>query len=51
MLFTGIDYLGSRQKRLSTIAKKSWKERYTAFKKSAWGLFLIVIVMGGIYSR
>lgn len=32
------------------LPKASWKERYTAFKKSAWGLFLIVIVMGGIYS-
>lgn len=30
--------------------KATWKERFVAFKKSAWGLFLIVIVMGGIYS-
>ncbi len=30
--------------------KATWKERYLAFRKSAWGLFLIVIVMGGIYS-
>jgi C4-dicarboxylate transporter, DctM subunit len=31
-------------------AKASWKERWDAFSKSAWGLFLIVVVMGGIYS-
>ena len=30
--------------------KASWAERWAAFRKSAWGLFLIVIVMGGIYS-
>ncbi|MFC5300933.1 TRAP transporter large permease [Azospira restricta] len=30
--------------------KASWKERLDAFRKSAWGLFLIVVVMGGIYS-
>jgi C4-dicarboxylate transporter DctM subunit len=30
--------------------KASWGERFTAFRKSAWGLLLIVIVMGGIYS-
>ena len=32
------------------MAKASWGERWQAFRKSAWGLFLIVIVMGGIYS-
>jgi len=30
--------------------KASWSERFDAFRKSAWGLFLIVVVMGGIYS-
>lgn len=30
--------------------KASWGERWTAFRESAWGLFLIVVVMGGIYS-
>jgi C4-dicarboxylate transporter DctM subunit len=30
--------------------KASWRERWTAFRESAWGLFLIVVVMGGIYS-
>ena len=32
------------------LAKASWAERWTAFRESAWGLFLVVIVMGGIYS-
>ncbi len=30
--------------------KANWGERWTAFKESAWGLMLIVVVMGGIYS-
>jgi C4-dicarboxylate transporter DctM subunit len=30
--------------------KASWAERWLTFRKSAWGLLLIVIVMGGIYS-
>ena len=30
--------------------KASWLERLRTFKESAWGLLLIVIVMGGIYS-
>jgi C4-dicarboxylate transporter, DctM subunit len=31
-------------------AKASWGERWTSFRESAWGLFLIVVVMGGIYT-
>jgi C4-dicarboxylate transporter DctM subunit len=30
--------------------RATWGERWAAFRKSAWGLFLIVIVMGGIYT-
>lgn len=30
--------------------KASWKERWQAFRASAWGLMLIIVVMGGIYS-
>jgi len=32
------------------MAKASWAERFATFRKSAWGLLLIVIVMGGIYT-
>ncbi|MCP5268749.1 MAG: TRAP transporter large permease subunit [Zoogloeaceae bacterium] len=28
----------------------SWKERWQTFRKAFWGLMLIVVVMGGIYS-
>ena len=30
--------------------KASWAERYQAFRDSMWGLLLIVVVIGGIYS-
>ncbi len=30
--------------------KATWAERFTAFRKSIWGLLLIVIVLGGIYT-
>jgi C4-dicarboxylate transporter DctM subunit len=30
--------------------KATWAERWRAFRRSAWGLLLIVIVMGGIYT-
>jgi C4-dicarboxylate transporter DctM subunit len=30
--------------------RASWAERFAAFRKSIWGLLLIVIVLGGIYS-
>jgi len=31
-------------------AKATWGERWIAFRKSVWGLLLIVVVMGGIYT-
>src|SRR5437870_4711956 len=30
--------------------KASWGERWTAFRRSIWGLLLVIIVLGGIYS-
>ncbi len=40
----------ARKHNYPRMAKASWGERFVTFKKSAWGLLLIVIVMGGIYS-
>lgn len=31
------------------LPRASWGERWAAFRKSVWGLMLIVIIMGGIY--
>lgn len=40
----------ARKRKYPRMPKASWAERLVAFRKSAWGLLLIVIVMGGIYS-
>lgn len=40
----------ARKHNYPRMPKASWGERWHAFRKSAWGLLLIVIVMGGIYS-
>ncbi|GGC84489.1 TRAP transporter large permease [Undibacterium terreum] len=40
----------ARKHNYPRMPKATWKERFTAFRKSAWGLLLIVIVMGGIYT-
>lgn len=40
----------ARKHNYPRLPKASWAERWVAFRKSAWGLLLIVIVMGGIYS-
>lgn len=40
----------ARKNNYPRMQKANWTERFATFKKSAWGLLLIVIVMGGIYS-
>ncbi|MCC7279728.1 MAG: TRAP transporter large permease subunit [Chromatiaceae bacterium] len=30
--------------------KATWRERWASFRKAVWGLLLILVVMGGIYS-
>jgi C4-dicarboxylate transporter, DctM subunit len=40
----------ARKHNYPRLPKASWAERGKAFKESMWGLLLIVVVMGGIYS-
>lgn len=40
----------ARKHNYPRMPKASWSERFVTFRKSAWGLLLIVIVMGGIYT-
>ncbi len=46
----GVTWYRARKFNYPRLPKASWAERFTAFKTSAWGLLLIVIVMGGIYT-
>jgi C4-dicarboxylate transporter, DctM subunit len=40
----------ARKHNYPRLAKATWKERFLAFKDSVWGLLLVVVVIGGIYS-
>jgi C4-dicarboxylate transporter, DctM subunit len=40
----------ARKNNYPRMKKATWVERWKAFRRSAWGLLLIVIVMGGIYT-
>lgn len=46
----GVTYWRARKYDYPRMPKASWAGRLTAFRESAWGLFLIVVVMGGIYT-
>jgi C4-dicarboxylate transporter DctM subunit len=46
----GVTWWRAKKFNYPRLAKATWKERLLAFKASAWGLFLIVVVMGGIYT-
>ena len=49
MLCTVTWYI-AKKNNYARMQKKSWGERWTAFRKSVWGLMLVVIIIGGIYS-
>jgi C4-dicarboxylate transporter, DctM subunit len=40
----------ARKHNYPRLPKASWGERWKAFREGVWGLLLVVIVMGGIYS-
>jgi C4-dicarboxylate transporter, DctM subunit len=46
----GVTWYRARKYNYPRLPKASWGERWRTFKASAWGLLLIVIVMGGIYT-
>ena len=50
MVLGGVTLWRARKNNYPRLPKATWGERWVAFRKSFWGLFLIVVVMGGIYS-
>jgi C4-dicarboxylate transporter DctM subunit len=40
----------ARKNNFPRAVRASWGERFKAFRESIWGLLLIIVVMGGIYS-
>lgn len=50
LVLGGVTYWRARKNHYPRLPKASWGERWVAFRQSAWGLFLIIVVMGGIYA-
>jgi len=46
----GVTWYRARKYNYPRQPKASWGERWQAFRESVWGLLLIVVVMGGIYT-
>ncbi|TXT38417.1 MAG: C4-dicarboxylate transporter DctM subunit [Comamonadaceae bacterium] len=46
----GVTWYRARKFNYPRLEKATWAQRWGTFKASAWGLLLIVIVMGGIYT-
>ena len=46
----GVTWYRARKFNYPRQPKASWGERIRAFRESAWGLMLIIVVMGGIYT-
>ena len=40
----------ARRRNYPRMEKSSWRESWHAFRESVWGLMLVVIIIGGIYS-
>jgi len=40
----------ARKNNYARMDRKTWRERWVAFRRSVWGLMLVVIIIGGIYS-
>ncbi len=50
LVLGGVTYWRARKYNYPRLPKATWGERWLAFRRSAWGLFLIIVVMGGIYA-
>ncbi len=50
LVLGGVTYYRARHFDYPRLPKASWGERLRTFRESVWGLLLIVIVMGGIYT-
>ena len=50
LVLGGVTWWRARKNDYPRLPKASWGERWKAFRESVWGLFLIIVVMGGIYA-
>ncbi|TXN45632.1 TRAP transporter large permease subunit [Methylobacterium sp. WL7] len=49
-MLAAVTFIIAKKRGYPRMPKASWTERLRAFRESAWGLFLVVMVIGGIYA-
>lgn len=49
-MLAGVTWYIARKNNYPRMARATWAERFQFFRKSVWGLMLVVIIVGGIYS-
>jgi C4-dicarboxylate transporter DctM subunit len=49
-MLCAVTWLLARQRNYPRMHKATWVESWHAFRESVWGLMLVVIIIGGIYS-
>ena len=45
-----VTWFVAKKRKYKRLPKSTWKERWTSVRQSVWGLLLVVIIVGGIYS-
>ena len=50
LMLCAVTWYLARKNDYARLPKATWSERWSAFRKSVWGLMLVVIIVGGIYS-
>jgi C4-dicarboxylate transporter DctM subunit len=50
IMLCSVTWYIAKRRNYPRMEKASWSEAWRAFRKSVWGLMLIVIIIGGIYS-
>lgn len=49
-MLASVTFVIAKRRGYPRMPRASWAERLRAFRESAWGLFLVVMVIGGIYA-
>lgn len=50
IMLCGVTWYLAKKNDYPRLPKANWVDRWVAFRKSVWGLMLVVIIVGGIYS-
>jgi C4-dicarboxylate transporter DctM subunit len=50
VMLCGVTWYIAKKNNYARMKRATWSERLTFFRKSVWGLMLVVIIVGGIYS-